>query len=190
MRHNGAVARTGRLASPGDMVRSLAVILVPIVVITVLFTRNPGEDAAVREVQWRPVLAEARREAPYPVLAPTNLPDGWRPTRASWVRAGEPYLNGAPSARNAWELGFLTPDDIYIAVEQGDLRPQDLVAEATRGGRVDGASDVDGQRWERRVSADQRTRSLVLAKPEVTTVVVGDLPYAALEAYAATLRDR
>jgi hypothetical protein len=39
----------------------------------------------------------------------------------------------------------------------------------------------------RYVSADERTRSLVLTTPAVTTVVVGDSGYEALEAFAGTL---
>ena len=106
------------------MIRSLAVILIPLVIITVLFTDLP-KDAQVSEVDWTPVLTTAREEAPFPVLAPTNLPDGWRATRVSWVNEGEPVLNGDPSVRNQWQLGFLSPDDVYLGLVQGDLRPDD-----------------------------------------------------------------
>ena len=114
------MAQANRLASPGDMVRSLAVILIPLVIITVLFTDLP-EDRPVTEVDWRPVLATARRDAPFPVLAPTNLPEGWRATQAEWVEVGEPHLDGQPSVRNLWQLGFLNPDDVFIGLDQGDL---------------------------------------------------------------------
>lgn len=168
------------------MVRSLAVILVPLLVITFLFTRTP-KDHPVNEVNWRPVLTTARAQAPYPVLAPINLPAGWRPTRVSWVRVGEVGLNGEPSVRNAWQLGFLDPDDIYVALDQGDLLPDLLVTDVTRSGRVDGRSIVGSQTWERRVSPDDRTRSLVMTTPTVTTIVSADSGYDLLEAYAATL---
>ena len=69
------MARANRMATPGDMIRSLAVILIPLVIITVLFTDLP-DDKPVTEVDWQPVLAVARRDAPFPVLAPTNLPAG------------------------------------------------------------------------------------------------------------------
>ncbi|MBA3529453.1 MAG: DUF4245 family protein, partial [Propionibacteriaceae bacterium] len=79
-------------------------------------------------------------------------------------------------------------DNVYIAVNQGDLRPQDFIADITRDGLPDGQSVVDAKPWERRVSADDRTRSLVLSTPKVTTIVVGDTSYGALESYTATLR--
>ena len=168
------------------MIRSLAVILIPLVVIAVLFTDLP-KDKAVAEVDWRPVLTAARREAPFPVLAPTNLPEGWVATQVDWVRKGEPYRDGQPSARNLWSLGFLTPDQVFIGLDQGDGPPTDLVEDQTRAGTGDGRSTVDGQAWERRLSPDGRTRSLVRTQPQVTTIVSGDLPYEALEAYAVTL---
>ena len=56
-----------------------------------------------------------------------------------------------------------------------------------REGAVDGQSTVNGDLWERQVSPDGRTRSLVQRTDTVTTVVAGDTSYGALEAFAATL---
>jgi hypothetical protein len=180
------VARPKKPATPSDMLRSLLVILIPILIISFVFTRLP-DDHPVDVVDWRPVLTRARAEAPYPVLAPTSLPQEWRPTRVTWVKKGAPYLNGEVSVRNVWELGFLNPDDTYVALSQGDLEADDFVKDRSREGGVDGESRVAGQTWSRLVSPDDRTRSLVLSQPEVTTVVSGDVAYEALEAFAATL---
>jgi Protein of unknown function (DUF4245) len=180
------VARANRMATPGDMIRTLAVILVPLVIIAVLFTDLP-DDKPVEAVEWQPILAVARRDAPFPVLAPTNLPEGWRATQAEWVETGEPFRGGEPSVRDQWSLGFLTPDDVFIGLDQGDRQPDDLVKEQSRDGRPDGQSTINGQTWERLVSPDERTRSLVRREPAVTTIVSGDLGYEALEAYTATL---
>ena len=171
------------------MIRSLAVILLPILVITVLFTRNLA-DHPVTVVDWRPVLAQARQQAPYPVLAPTNLPDTWRATRVTWVKRGEPYLNGEPAVRNTWQLGFLAPGDVYVELDQGDGLPEEMIKDDTRAGLPDGTSTVSGQTWDRLVSSDDRTRSLVLRSAKVATIVVGDTSYEALESYAVTLSPR
>lgn len=168
------------------MIRSLALLVIPLAVIAIIFTNVP-RDHPVKEVDWKPVLAIARKEAPYQVLAPTNLPDGWRATRVAWVPQGRPYLNGEASPRNLWQLGFLTPDDAFIDLNQGDAQPEEMVDQQSRAGTADGSSVVAGQSWERLISPDGRTRSLVLRGPNVTTVVTADLPYEALEAYAATL---
>jgi len=174
-----------RRATAGDLLRSLALILVPIAVITVLFTRLP-DDHPVKVVDWQPVLSTARQQAPYRVLAPANLPEGWRATAVNWVKVGDPYL-GKPSVRNLWQLGMLSPDDVYLSVVQGDLQPDDLVREQTRMGVPDGTSTVGDATWQRRVSPDDRTRSLVRTDSTATTIVVGDTSYTGLEAFAATL---
>ncbi|HLL61629.1 MAG TPA: DUF4245 domain-containing protein [Propionibacteriaceae bacterium] len=180
------MAQANRRATPGDMIRSLAVIIIPLVIVAVLFTDLP-DDKPVETLNWQPVLAVARRDAPFPVLAPTNLPEGWRATQAEWVETGEPFRDGEPSVRNQWSLGFLTPDDVFIGLDQGDRQPDNLVEEQSRDGAPDGQSTVNGQTWERLLSPDGRTRSLVRREPAATTVVAGDLGYDALEAYVATL---
>ena len=180
------MARPKKPATMGDLFRSLLVIIVPLVLITIFFTRNVG-DHPVKVIDWRPVLTVARSEAPYPVLAPVNLPSGWRAVQASWVKVGEPGLNGDPSPRNIWQLGFLTADDVFIGLSQGDLQPVPFINDETREGVADGQSVVGDQTWERRVSPDGRTRSLVETTPKVTTVVSGDLPYEALDTYAGIL---
>jgi Protein of unknown function (DUF4245) len=168
------------------MIRTLAVILIPVVVITVILTNTP-KDHPVKEVDWNPVLAMARKEAPFQVLAPANLPAGWRATRVTWVPQGKPYLNGEASPRNLWQIGFLTPHNVFIDLNQGDLRPQEMVDQQSRAGTPDGSSVVESQTWQRLISPDGRTRSLVLRGSDVTTIVTADLPYEALEAYVSTL---
>lgn len=176
------MARQKRQASAGDMIRSLLVILVPLVIISFLFTRNV-DDHPVEAVDPVPVLTQARAEAPYPVLAPANLPAEWVPTRVAWEPDG---YDGAPP-RQFWQIGYLSPDRIYLAVNQSpDTDP--LVGPQTRDGVPDGVSTIGDTAWERRVSADGRTRSLVLITKQVSTVIVGDTDYAALEAFAGTLQ--
>jgi hypothetical protein len=180
------VARTTKQATAGDMIRSLALIVIPLAVIAIIFTNVP-DDAPVEEVDWKPVLATARQQAPYEVLAPTNLPEGWRATRVNWVPLGRPYLNGEASPRNLWQIGFLTPQEVYIDLTQGDMRAQEMVDQQSREGTPDGNSVIAGLTWQRLVSADGRTRSLVLRGPATTAIVSANLPYEALEAYATTL---
>ena len=180
------VARTTRQATAGDLIRSLALIVIPLVVIAIIFTNVP-DDHPVKEVDWKPVLATAQKQAPFEVLAPTNLPEDWRATRVNWVPQGRPHLNGEASPRNLWQIGFLSPDDVYIDLNQGDARPQEMVDQQSREGMPDGNSVIGGQTWQRLVSPDGRTRSLVLHGPSATVVVSADLPYEALEAYASTL---
>lgn len=178
-------------AGAGDMVRSLAVILVPVLVICLLFTINL-RDAPVQRVDVGPVLSTARKEAPYPVLAPAGLPDTWVPTRVEWTRQGDPGINGQPSAANRWMNGWLDPDQMYVQIEQRDGSPDLIVREALPESLVEGDSTVtagDGaQTWQRRLAENGRTRALVLTGKDVTAIVSGDVAYAELEVFASTLR--
>src|SRR3712207_2057682 len=137
------------------MVRSLAVLIVPVVIITYLFTRTPEPPVTV--VEWTPVLAQAREQAPFPVLAPRAVPEDWRATKVGWTRQGAGGLNGDPSPRNLWELGFLDSTDTYVELDQGARQGPDLVADKTRDGLPDGQSMLQGEVWERRISSDERT---------------------------------
>jgi len=169
------------------MFLSLLVILVPLAIIVAFFTRGPS-DAKVATVNWRPVAAQARQQAPYAVLTPVELPAGWRATRVSWTKIGQPDPTGQESVRNQWQLGVLTDSDLYIELDQGDQLPNDMVAAVSREGEPDGTSTVDGQTWKRLVTDDNRTRSLVLSTPHVTSIVSGDVDYSLLETYVGLLQ--
>jgi uncharacterized protein DUF4245 len=167
------------------MLVAVAVLLVPVVLIYLWFSRIPEPEA--RAVAWEPVVAQARSEAPYPVLAPEGLPTSWTAVRARWTPRGEPGLDRRPAVGSTLQLGFLTPERIYIGLDQRDADAQGLIRDASRGGTADGESVVGGVPWQRFVSDDDRTRALVRSDPESTVVISGDLPYQGLEAFATTL---
>lgn len=177
-------------ATAGDMVRSMAVVLLPILLLGWLLTNNLG-DYPVERVEWRPVLEQARAEMDWPVQAPEGLPEGengWLPSRVSFVRAGERATGGEVSPRNHWRVGCLSPDKVYFEVNQGDDQLEDLVRSVTRDGRQVGEEPIDGQTWERWESQDGRTRSLVLRADPTVTLVTADAEFTDLQQYARTLR--
>jgi hypothetical protein len=169
------------------MVISMAVILLPIVLISWFFTRTPP-DAPVRTVDWQSVLTQSRQVAPYPLLGPVGLPGTWVATKAEWATTGQPAVNRETAPGNTWQLGMLTPDKVYVSLTQRDAAGPALIAQVSRDGRTDGSSSVDGTTWARWVSADDRTRTLSRVDGAVTIVVSGDLSYAGLDAFASTLR--
>ncbi|MEL4503888.1 DUF4245 domain-containing protein [Luteococcus sp. H138] len=164
-------------ASGRDMIISLAVILLPCIAIYYWFARIPDEPQ-VPAADWKPVVADARADAPFQVLAPSNLPETWKPIRA---RYGNDEL----------QLGFLSPEQVYHEVKQrlGASQPE-FVKSVTRGARADGNSTLSGKTWTRMVTEDARTRCLVntIDKPKpTTTVVCADTSYEGVEAFATTL---
>lgn len=182
---NGVAER--RKPSARDLVLSLLVISIPVIAIIWLQDSGQPTKPDVKTVSWHPKAEKARRQASYPVLAPSKLPDGWRATRAGWTRVGQQDSTGDRSVRNQWRLGLLTDDDIYIELAQGDKRPKAMINSATRHGGADGTVTVDGRRWRRLVTDDDRTRALVRTTSEVTTVVTGDTSYAKLRSFAESL---
>ena len=169
------------------MVVAMLILMVPVAAISAWFTRYP-EEGVVAAVDYRPLAAQAAPEASFELLAPANLPEGWTCSRADWTPAGEPGPDGNPVPGDTWLLAFLTPAEQYIGLTQrgGDAAAEPFVRERTRDGAPDGSSTVEGATWTRYLSEDGRTRSLVATRDAVT-VVSGDLPYEALEAFAGTL---
>ena len=177
---SGAVPDTGPVTSPaqappaptgkakrgretaGDMLRSLAVVMV--LVLGLWFFAQPpdSDEAAIRVVDPAAELSAWTQAVPgAPTLAP--LPEGWRPTSAR--------LGNRPSSIN---VGHVTPAGEYAEFAattdaSGEALTELTGEEATRAGTV----QVEGVPWERYDEADGST-SLVRAFGEVT-VVVGTL---------------
>lgn len=168
------------------MVISLAVLIVPILLIGAWFSRIP--EPTINRVDWQPLVAQARKEARFRVLAPTNLPDTWIATRARWTRAGQPGIDDQPVPSDTLALGFLNPEKIYIALDQRAKPARGYVTQVTRAGRPEGEQAIGNLTWQRLISADGRTRSLLLATPDVTAIVSGDTSYAGLAAFVTTLQ--
>ena len=170
---NGA-AKPKRQSTVGDMLRTMAVLLVPVLVIMVVFTRPPEQLPGSQPVDWQPVFDTAASEAKFPVVAPVNLPDGWVANHVSWDA-------GHDGADQRWVIGWLSPDQMSYEVEQSNTAAPVFVPKATRDGVVDGASTVLGQAWQRYRSSDDITRSLVRidAATGAVTVVSADVSYEA-----------
>ncbi|MFP5417082.1 MAG: DUF4245 domain-containing protein [Actinomycetes bacterium] len=178
------MARQPRNVTALQMLAALLVLLVPLVAVVYFFTRNP--EPPITPVDYRPLAEQAAAAASYPVLVPENLPDGWVATRARWTPAGGRLVGGEPAPGDTWQLGFLSPERSYFALDQRDVAPETFVADVTRQGRPDGETAVGQELWTRYLSEDGRTRSLV-RESEGVTIVSGDLPYEALAAFASTL---
>jgi hypothetical protein len=120
----------------------------------------------------------AREQARFPVLAPAELPEGWRATS---VR----FDNGRDQT---WHVGFLTSADDYVGLEQADASAEELVeehvdADATEGDPV----TVDGQEWQSWTD-EGGDSALVRETHEVTTLVVGTVQQQTLVKFIHTLR--
>jgi hypothetical protein len=160
------------------MVRSLALVLV-LVGVAVAFYLAGRPEPVVREVDYTDALAQARLSAPYEVLGPQPLPDGWRATSARARAEG-----GAAT----WHLGLVTAAGSYAAVEQSDGERREFVDRFADGATPAGSSTVEGTTWRRLEGGSPEERALVRTERGVTTMVAGSASWAELEELAATLR--
>lgn len=181
------VARARRSPTVRDMVLSLLVIMIPVAIFAAILTDGPDKPP-VKAVDWQAVAEQARQQAPFEILTPSALPQGWTATRASWTKVGQTDPTGNQSPRNRWQLGVLTDDEIYLELDQVDKQAGDFLAGLTRDGSQDGTSTIDGQTWKRLDSEDGRTKSLVRKASGVTAVVTGDTGYQQLGTFAALLQ--
>lgn len=95
------------------MALSMAVISLPIVAIVEWFPHDSKKpEAAVQTVDYSVPLEQARRDPdlPFTALAPATVPAGWRATSV--------HADLVPGTPLRWEIGFLTPGDQYIALDQ------------------------------------------------------------------------
>jgi hypothetical protein len=171
---------------PGRYQRSFSgmvgamIVLVLVVALFVAFRaiNRDQPEVEVDAVDYTRPAEFAREQARFPVLAPAELPEGWRATS---VR----FDNGRDQA---WHVGFLTEADQYVGLEQADESARDLVGQfvdedATEGDPV----TVDGDEWES-WSDEGGDIALVRETDEVTTLVVGTVDEKTLVEFVHTLR--
>ncbi|MGW7002643.1 DUF4245 domain-containing protein [Streptomyces sp. NPDC054933] len=159
-----------------DMVLSIAVIGVLVAGIYVFVPHTEGDP--VKTVSYEVELGQARRVAPYPVAAPEGLSSHWRATSVTY--------DGSDPKNSQWHLGFIDPQNQYVAVEQSNGDPQQFISDKTQSSQQDGSQSVAGQTWDRYDGG--RYRALVRQKGSVTTMVTGTAPYDQLAELAAALR--
>lgn len=164
----------------GDVVRSLVALCGVIAVVVISFSVMRPDDSGPRPVEYTGVLDRVRDEFPYPVVAPTPVPEGWTATSAE---------QSSGSSGNRWWLGFVTDDGGFVGLEQSDGEVNSFLDDRLEGFTEDGSSRSGGVTWERWLESDENPdRALVSVRDGVATVVLGTEPYAVLEAFAADLQ--
>jgi len=173
-----AAPRRGMLSkSARDMILSLIAVLA-FGAIMYMFIPHSGKSA-VHQITYQDSFLSAQRAAPYPILEPVGLPSGYRATSVEY--------DGADADDAVWHLGFVDPDNQYVALEQSNAADQgswlaDVTNNATR---TSGTVEINGQSWARYQS--QSYRALVWKAPKDTVVVTGTESWAQLAKFATAL---
>jgi hypothetical protein len=125
-------------------------------------------------------IVVAKKVAPW-VRGPAPMPAGWTATSVEFRTPEQSPIT--------WHLGIITNDRKYVGVEQSNVTGAGFQRDELGKTEDDGTSTVAGVVWERKKLLDRKDENaLVLTGSGVTTIVVGDAGYPALETLAATLR--
>ena len=172
-----AIERANRM-SAANMLRSLLplVLLCLLVVGWQAFRTDTGDP--VREVDPTGSIRLAESRASYPLLVPTELPDGYRPTSVR-TDAGS-AAEGAPVTL---QLGYVTPAEKFAGFVVTDAPRSEAVTKVLAGATEEGTVDLDGAEWTRSTTERGET-ALSRIADGVTVVVSGSAPDAELETVA------
>ncbi|MFF1379601.1 DUF4245 domain-containing protein [Streptomyces sp. NPDC058308] len=159
-----------------NMLWSLVVIALAAGVIYI-FVPHDESKTAVKRVDYRVELLTARRAAAYPVAAPEGLPKAWKPTSVRF--------NGAED--DTWHLGFLDPDEEYVAIEQSTGKPAAFIRDVTqKASKTKATDEIGGRTWRRYEGS--KYNALVSEEKGATTVVTGTASFGQLRKMTESLK--
>jgi Protein of unknown function (DUF4245) len=134
----------------------------------------------INAIEYTAQLEDAKKLAPW-VRGPAPMPDGWAATSVEF-RAPE-------QSPITWHLGIVTTEKKYVGLEQSNVTSKRFQSDELGNTQDDGRTTVSGVVWQRKTLLDRENEhALVLIGSGVTTIVVGNAGYPALETFAATLR--
>jgi uncharacterized protein DUF4245 len=162
-----------------DLALSL-VVLGFVVFVIYLFIPHDSNADPVQVVPFGVELGQARRTAPYPVVGPEGLGAGWRSTSVTF--------SAADSKNTTWHVGFVDPQQQYVAIEQSNGPADAFISSVTLHSHPDAGRTVQagGLTWQRYTGG--RYTALVRKQPGCTTVVLGTAPDSRLTQMAAALK--
>ena len=169
-----------------NMLRSL-VPLVLIILAVVWWTafRQRADVQPVKTVDPSTTVQLAANRAGYPLLVPTDLPRGYRPTsvRTDAGNAGE----GDPVTL---EIGYVTPEDQFAEFVVSDDPRADAVTGLLADATPAGSLQIGGDTWTRATRLHERDEETVLSRTVdgVTVVVSGSASEAELETVAGSVQ--
>lgn len=161
----------------GDMLRSIGVLLLIIAALWALWAlNNEADTSGPPAVDYRPEIRTARATAAYRVLAPVELPEGWRATSARISEDGR-FVH--------WHLGLLTGTEQYVGLEQYDGPPDDFASDYLADLRPADVVRIDGERWQ--LYLGEPDAALSRRADGALTIVVGTAPVAQMMDFTAGL---
>jgi len=164
------------------MLRSLGLLVLVCLALAGWMAFQQSTVDPVREVDPTSTVQLAASRAGYPIVAPAELPEEYRPTSAR-TDAGEAGA-GDPVTL---QIGYLTPSEEYAGFAVSDDARAAAVTDVLDGAEQQGSVDLGGQRWTR--STTERGETALWRESDgVTVVVTGSAPDGELETVARAVR--
>jgi hypothetical protein len=138
---------------------------------------------AVKVVDYTDAVVQAKRVAPYTVLVPEGLSEQWRSTSVRLEVSADPEVVHL-------HIGFVTPANQYVGLEESNGPAEEFVSVYTNGGTPISFVDAGGRSWQKteRVLGAKHQKSLVMYEANSTIVLSGTADWPELEQLAASLR--
>ena len=169
-----------------NMLRSLLplVLIVVGVVWWTSFRQSPDVEP-VKQIDPSSTVQLAANRAGYPLLVPTDLPHGYRPTSAR-TDAGNAE-HGDPVTL---QIGYVTPSDQFAQFVESDNPRDDAVASLLGGATPAGSVQIGRDTWTRATRAHEHDEETVLSRTAdgVTVVGSGSASEKELETVAGSVR--
>ncbi|MDX6310413.1 MAG: hypothetical protein QOI06_3459 [Nocardioidaceae bacterium] len=138
--------------------------------------RTPANPAVT--VRYGPVLATARSQAPFHVVAPEPVPPGLRATSVSWDGVGPTVL---------WQLGFVTSQQAFVGLYQGNGPAAQLIAANTPATQPSAPVTIGGIQWLTLTNPSRGETALVHTQRGMTVLVTGTAGEAQLVSFVRSL---
>ena len=165
-----------------NMLRSLApLVLIALLIVGYQAFKSSGETN-VHPIDPTSTERLAADQAGYPLLAPTGLPAGYRPTSAR--TDADPDRTGEPVTL---QIGYVTPSQEFAGFVQSDDLKDDAVTSVLDGAQQQGTVDLAGTAWTRSTNARGET---VLSRKagDAVVLVSGSASEKELETVAGAVR--
>lgn len=176
-RAQGAVSAYAQ-GSVANMLRSLLVIGAIMAVLVLMFPRVTPEAPDIDVLE---TAQQVEGSTGWQVSAPRDLPEGWVPTRAQYLRSTDGLMS--------WQAAYQTPEGDFVALQETvDATDEWVTRQVNRSPRV-GRVEVAGVEWDQYNRDGKVQRSLVRrgGEGELTTVVTGTASWAEIEVLVESL---
>lgn len=171
-------AERQRLRTPANLWRALIPILVLVIALVTWQRLAEPSGNGVHVVDTAGPVAAARQQAGFPLLLPSGLPGGWRPTSTEFTPA-------APYSAASFRIGYVTPAGKYAEFLESN-GPADAVAAPYGVLTAQGSTQIAGVGWQRFRIQDNRTL-LRTTRGTATVIVTGNAGDDELATLAAAL---